>query len=332
MLNFSIIGCGAIAARHARHAASTGRLMALCDIVPRKAATLANEYEARAYHRIEDLLEQENEVDVVAICTPNGLHAEQSILALQKGFHVICEKPMALTSEDARRMLDAAEKAGRHLFVVKQNRFNPPVVAVKKWLDEGRLGRIYSVQVNCSWNRTPAYYQDSWHGTQDMDGGILFTQFSHFIDILYWMVGDVAEVKAFTRNYAHQGTIVIEDTGVACLRFVSGAIGTLHFTINSYRKNMEGSVTLVAEKGTVKIGGQYLNELEYQELQEGIIPVPVTRAGANDYGFYQGSMSNHDRIYAHVAAVIEGKGKNDFSGYEGLKTVETIEKIYRSTR
>ena len=317
-----------IAGRHAAQAASFGKLLAVCDIAEDKATRLADVYAARAYGGVADLLQQEKGLDVVAVCTPNGLHAEHTILALRAGFHVICEKPMAIRTADGAAMIREAAAADRQLFIVKQNRFNPPVVAVKELLDAGKLGEIYSVQVNCSWNRTAAYYRDSWHGTAEMDGGILFTQFSHFIDLLYWMFGDVADVKAFTGNFAHRGQIEFEDTGVACLQFVSGAIGTLHFTINSYEKNMEGSVTIIAEKGTVKIGGQYLNELEYQALEQGPVIAQAAGKPANNYGFYQGSMSNHDKMYGHVADVILRDRPNLFSGKEGLKTIEIIEKIY----
>lgn len=333
-MNFAIIGCGAIANRHAIQAAALGRLLAVCDIVEEKAGVLAAAYHAKPYTRIEDLLQAASSaapgerVDVIAVCTPNGLHAEHTILALKAGFHVICEKPMAIRSQDCENMIAAAAAAGRHLFIVKQNRFNPPVATVRSMLDEGRLGRIYSIQVNCCWNREPSYYRDSWHGTRAMDGGILYTQFSHFIDLLYWMAGDVKEVSAFTGNFSHRDQMEFEDAGVACLRFDSGAIGALHFTINSYQKNMEGSVTIVAEKGTVKIGGQYLNRLEYQQIEGGGITDIPSGNPPNEYGYYQGSMSNHDKMYGHVVDVITKAQPNQFSGYEGLKTVEIIEKIY----
>lgn len=330
MLNFAIVGCGAIGTRHAIQSAVCGRLQAVCDIVEEKACGLGKKYNAKVYSRIGELLECEKGLDILAVCTPNGLHAVHTIQGLRAGLHVVCEKPMALNAGDCREMIREAEQAGRQLFVVKQNRFNPPVEAVKRMLDKGDLGRIYSVQVNCCWNRSADYYINSWHGTRELDGGILFTQFSHFIDMLYWMMGDVREVAAFTDNFSHKGVIAFEDAGVACLRFDNGALGSLHFTVNSYEKNMEGSVTIVAEKGTVKIGGQYLNTLEYQQIRgREIGPGELASGGPpNDYGKYQGSMSNHDKMYRHVTDVITKGALNQFSGYEGLKTVEIIEKIY----
>src|SRR4051812_39508492 len=179
-LRFAIIGCGRIAGRHAEHIASVGTLAATCDIVPARARALAESHGAIAYSSLESLLESEKEIDVVSICTPNGLHAAHAIAAFRAGHHVLCEKPMAISVADCGAMIQAAETANRRLFIVKQNRFNPPVAAVKKLLDEGRLGKIFSVQLSCFWNRDAAYYQDTWKGTASLDGGSLYTQFSHF--------------------------------------------------------------------------------------------------------------------------------------------------------
>ena len=330
MLNYAIIGCGAIGSRHAMHAAATGRLVAVCDIVEEKARKVAEEYAVRSYTQAEHLLEMEKELDVVAVCTPNGLHAYHTILGSRAGLHVICEKPMALRSEDCRQMIREAEKAGKELFVVKQNRFNPPVMAVKKLLEDGRLGRIYSVQMNGAWHRDAAYYKDSWRGTPDMDGGILYTQFSHFIDLLYWLIGDVKEVSAYRDNFAHRELAGFEDAVVACIRFDNQAIGSLHFTTNSYQQNIEGSILIIAENGTVKVGGQYLNTLEIARIKDPFLADIPSGNKANEYGRYQGSMSNHDKMYEHVRDVITRGHSNGFSGYEGLKTVEIIEKIHKA--
>ena len=225
-------------------------------------------------------------------------------------------------------MIQEAEKAGKHLFVVKQNRFNPPVVAVKKLLDEKKLGNIYSFQLNCFWNRDAKYYESSWKGTRELDGGTLFTQFSHFIDLLYWMFGDVKQVKAFKNNFAHKNIIEFEDTGVVIVELQKGIIGTINYTVNSYKKNMEGSLSIFGEKGTVKIGGQYLNELEYQQIDDHIISNLPASNKANEYGSYQGSMSNHDKVYKNVLDVINNNAVMAASSHDGLKTVEIIEKIY----
>ena len=331
-VSFAIIGCGRIAQRHAEHIAKYGRLAAVCDIIEERALDLAKKYSCAAYRQIEDLLLQRPDVDVVSICTPNGLHAHQSILSLQAGKHVVCEKPMSLTSVDCRRMIAAAQIAQKNLFIVKQNRFNPPIVALKKAIDEGWLGDIVNVQLNCFWNRNIDYYQSSdWKGKLALDGGTLFTQFSHFIDLILWLVGDIARIYAIKKNLTHQGIIEFEDTGVIALEFERGALGTINYTVNSYKKNMEGSITVFGEKGTVKVGGQYLNVLEYQAIEgHEITDVPESRP-ANEYGFYQGSMSNHDKIFENVIDVLRGGADVATTAEEGMKTVEIIERIYRFT-
>jgi len=331
-LKFGIIGCGRIAQRHAEHIQNAGKLIAVCDTVQEKADEMATKYNAKAYTKIADLLKENPDIDVITICTPNGLHAEHSIMALKAGFHVLCEKPMALTVNDCGEMINAAEKANKRLFIVKQNRFNPPVAAVKKIIDEGKLGKIYSVQLNCYWNRNNEYYQNSWKGTKDMDGGTLFTQFSHFIDLLYWIIGDVKEVTALTGNYHHKNIIEFEDTGVANLKFHNGAIGSINYSVNSYDKNMEGSLTIFGEKGTIKIGGQYLNELEYQSIENFEIKDLPPGNPPNNYGKYLGSMSNHDKVYQNVIEVLTNKGVIATNGFEGLKTVEIIDKIYTAAK
>ncbi|MCG7856216.1 Gfo/Idh/MocA family oxidoreductase [Flavihumibacter sediminis] len=329
-VKFGIVGCGRIAQRHAEHINNKGKLTAVCDVDKPKADEMALKYNAKAYYSIEDMLNEEKEIDVIAICSPNGLHAQHSIISLNMGFHVLCEKPMALTSIDCGEMIKAAERTNKRLFAIKQNRFNPPVEAVKKALDEGRLGKVLSIQLSCFWNRNPDYYKNSWKGTLDMDGGTLYTQFSHFIDLLYWMVGDIQNVNAYVRNYIHKGIIEFEDTGVVILEFSNGAIGTINYTVNSHKKNMEGSLTIFGEKGTVKIGGQYLNELEYQEIEDYKIENLPEGNKANNYGNYQGSMSNHDKVYDNLIEVLQRNASISTSSFEGLKTVEIIEKIYKS--
>ena len=329
-IKFGIIGCGRIAQRHAEHIYAKGELIAVCDNVQEKADDLATRYHAKAYYAIEDLLSNEKEIDVIAICSPNGLHAEHAIKALRGGVHVLCEKPMAITVHDCGEMIQTAEKMNKRLFAIKQNRYNPPVVAVKKMIDEGKLGKIMSVQLSCFWNRNPDYYQNSWKGTMKLDGGTLFTQFSHFIDLLYWMVGDVKNVQAYMGNFAHPGIIEFEDTGVVILEFYSGAIGTINYTVNSYKKNMEGSLTLFGEKGTVKIGGQYLNELEYQQVEGVKIENLPQGNKPNNYGNYVGSMSNHDKVYDNLIEVLQNNASITANSFEGLKTVEIIEKIYKA--
>ena len=323
---FAIIGCGRIGQRHAEQIKLLGNLVAVCDIVPEKANLLADKYNVKSYHSIEAFLSNEKNIDLVAICTPNGLHAIHSILALQNGINVLCEKPLCITVADGKEMLNAAKLSEKKLFIVKQNRYNPPIAYLKQLLKDNKLGQIYSFQINCFWNR-PAQYYSGWKGTKQLDGGTLYTQFSHFIDLLYWLLGDVRTVKTILKNKAH-ATIEFEDCGVVLFDMLNGAIGSLNYTVNSFDKNMEGSFTIFAEKGTIKVGGQYLNEMEYFNI-EGIQKPDLPKGNsANGYGFYQGSMSNHDKVYQNLLLALNDPTHIFASAEEGLKTVEIIERIY----
>ena len=325
-LNFAIIGCGRIAKRHAQQMIKYGKLVAVCDIIPAKADELAHQHDSKAYFSIDELLQAEKNLDLIAICTPNGLHATHAVKTLNAGYSVLCEKPLCINIEEGKMMISAAEKAGKKLFVVKQNRYNPPAAFLKELIVNNKLGKIYSFQINCFWNRPEAYYAD-WKGSKNLDGGTLFTQFSHFIDLLYWLLGDVVAVKNISKNFAHP-SIEFEDTGIVAFEMQSGAIGSLNYTVNSFEKNMEGSFTVFAENGTVKIGGQYLNELEYCNVAGIEKPDLPTGNPANGYGFYQGSMSNHDKVYENLILALQNNEHQMANASEGLKTIEIIQKIY----
>lgn len=328
-IRFAIVGCGAIAARHAMHIQTYGQLVAICDILENKANVFSQQYRVPYYLSLEDLLYKEPAIDVVVICTPNGLHASQAIYALENGFHVLVEKPMALTVSDCERMMRAATRSGKQLFTVMQNRFNPPVRAVKQMLDNGSFGKLYSMQLTCLWNRDDQYYQNSpWRGTKDMDGGVLFTQFSHFIDLLYWFFGEVNIVKAIAENVAHENVTKIDDCGAVVLKFANGMIGTIHYSVNSFQQNREGSLAISGEKGMVKIGGSYLNTIEYASFKDAVIPELPAGTTANDYGTYRGSMSNHDQVYQSLVNALQDGEPFYANTGDGLKTVEIIEKIY----
>ena len=325
-LRFAIIGCGRIAKRHAEQILKLGNLIAVCDTDQEKCTSFAKTYHAKPFFSVVDLLSSNELLDVISVCTPNGLHAQHSIAALNAGINVLCEKPLCINSEDGKRMINTASDAGRKIFVVKQNRYNPPIVFLKQLIDEQKLGKVLSFQINCFWNRPAAYYTD-WKGTKDLDGGTLYTQFSHFIDLLYWLLGDVAKIESISKNFARKN-IAFEDSGVVLFELKSEAIGTLNYTVNSFASNMEGSFTVFGEKGTVKVGGQYLNELEYCNVQDLEFPVLPKGNAANGYGFYQGSMSNHDKVYENLIQALQNPLHEFATADEGLKTVEIIEKIY----
>ncbi|HPG38227.1 MAG TPA: Gfo/Idh/MocA family oxidoreductase [bacterium] len=329
-VNFGVIGLGAIGPRHVDRIRQfkSAKLAGICDIKEHRLAKY-DSGEFLKYTDYHDLLANEN-IDVISICTPNYLHAEMAVDALSARKHVVCEKPMGLTSKECKLMVHAALTNNKTLFVVKQNRYNPPIVAVKKLIDEGQLGKIFMIVVNCYWNRNKEYYaQSDWRGKKQLDGGALFTQFSHFVDLMLMFAGSVESIYAVGGNY-HHPEIEIEDTGVLSIKFDNGIVGSLNFTNNSFDSNMEGSITIFAENGTVKIGGQYLNKLEYQNIAGDAIHVAESVNGPNDYGKYQGSMSNHDKVYENVIDSLTNGGKVAVSGIEGMWTTEVIEAAYKS--
>jgi len=328
--SFSLIGCGRIGERHATLMKKYGTLVSVCDVIKKKADLFSEKFASKAYYDLESFLASGIKSDVVAVCTPNGLHAQQCIRLLTTGMNVLCEKPMAISVKDCEEMIEIARKFERNIFLVMQNRYNPPVLELKKIIDENRLGKIFSLQLNCFWNRDARYYDDSWRGTKRLDGGTLFTQFSHFIDLLYWLFGDVQDTKAFLSNYAHKGIIEFEDTGIVLLKFQNGMTGTLNYTVNSHNRNMEGSVTVFGEKGTIKVGGRYLNKIEYQDIDNYKIKHVEAGNAANDYGGYTGSMSNHEKVYENIIHFLEGKEPAYINVEDGMKTVEIIERIYQS--
>ncbi|MCC7030187.1 MAG: Gfo/Idh/MocA family oxidoreductase [Chitinophagaceae bacterium] len=327
-IKFAIIGYGNIGKRHAHHilANPEAELTAICE-VPEFIFDTSMPAGIKTYHDIELFL-KDCDADVVNVCTPNYLHHAHTIKALQSGRHVVCEKPMAVSSSQCDEMINVAEKMQKTIYVVKQNRYNEPVQQVKKLLDTQTLGEIYFVNVNCFWNRNEYYYNESaWRGDKQMDGGCLFTQFSHFVDILYYLFGDIDHCKGIIKNFNHP-YIEIEDTGSFFMQTMQGAIVNFNFSTCSYEKNMEGAFTILAENGTVKIGGQYLNTIEYQHIKNTILPDIKIEAKANDYGKYQGSMSNHDRVINNVIRHLQGTENVMTNDSEGKKVVEIIEKMY----
>lgn len=265
-LGFGIVGCGRIAPRHAQSLAAlpAARLVAVCDKIEGRAEHLASEYHAQALTDYRHLLEHPD-VDVVNICTPSGLHAQMAIDALQAGKHVILEKPMALSLEDADRIIAAAHSAKTRLCVVLQNRYNPPMRDLRRLVDSGKLGRILLGNVTVRWYRPQEYYEDEWHGTWAMDGGALLNQSIHHIDALQWMMGEVESVFSYTATLAHR--IETEDTGIAVIRFKGGALGVIEGSTITFPANLEGSLALFGECGSVKVGGIALNRREFWKVQ-----------------------------------------------------------------
>lgn len=334
MISFAIVGLGKIGERHAMHIDSHDEayLTGGFDIRKDRNDLFHKNYpDARIFSSLDALL-QDDTIDIVSVCTPNYTHAEIVIACLQAGRHVLVEKPMAIKKVDCENMIHMSLKSGKSLFVVKQNRFNPPVQAVKNLLDHKKLGRILTIAVQCYWNRSESYYRSSdWKGIKELDGGTLFTQFSHFIDVVYYLLGDMRILHAQLANVNHQGLIEFEDTGIVSFQLTEHhAPGVLHYTTAAFDHNMEGSITIFAERGTIKIGGKYLNTIEYQATDGFDITDIPESSSANLYGDYEGSMSNHDKVIDNVIKSLQGKTEIMTNAYDGLKTVEIIENIYHA--
>lgn len=321
MIQYALVGCGRIAHKHLPEIQRTGMLTALCDTDEQKAHQLAAGTTARVYTRIDDLLEQEPAVTVVVVCSPNGQHAEHAIKSLQAGRHVLVEKPMCLSSAAAWSMRDTAHFFRRQLFVVQQNRFAPPVQTVKRLLEQNALGRILSFSVTGIWHRPQAYYTGGWQGHPEQDGGILFTQFSHFIDLLLWFLGDIRVVAAQQQQNGLRQHFEMADTCTALLQTNSGALGTAHFSINAHGSNKEGAITLVGELGTVKIGGPYLNTLDWLDTRSAIAPAPV--AGQAPGASY------HGVVYHQLVQALTGQPHQLPAIAESLRTVAFIEQLHK---
>ncbi len=328
-IRFCIVGFGNIGRRHAGHIIENehAELVAVCDINSAVQSKVASGVEF--YHSLPEMLSNVK-ADVLCVCTPNYMHEKHTIEGLEAGFHTVVEKPMAMSVQECTNMIAAAEKTGKTIFAVKQNRYNPPVQAVKKLVQNNDLGQIYMLQINCFWNRGAAYYAESdWRGKKAKDGGCLYTQFSHFVDIMFYLNGPITSAYGIVNNFAHQQNTEVEDTGSFVLKAANGAIINFCFTTNSYKKNMEGSITLFGEKGTVKIGGQYLNTIEYQNISDITLPEINITSKANDYGgVYQGSMSNHDKVIQNVLDVLNKNHPIMTSAEEGREILRIIEQMY----
>ncbi|MBX2951465.1 MAG: Gfo/Idh/MocA family oxidoreductase [Leadbetterella sp.] len=331
-IKFAVIGCGHIGKRHAEMISrnSESELMALVDIKEKKELGI-DTYQVPFFQTVDELLVSGIDIDVVNIASPNGFHAEHALKCLEEKKHIVIEKPMALTKQDAEDVIYKALNMHRNVFAVMQNRYSPPSVWIKELISCGRLGKIFMVQLNCYWNRDERYYKpESWHGKKDLDGGTLFTQFSHFIDIMYWLFGDIENIQAKFNDFNHKDLTDFEDSGFVSFDFVNGGMGCLNYSTSVWNQNLESSMTIIAENGSVKIGGQYMNEVEYCHVKDYDMPVlPPTNPG-NDYGAYKGSAANHHYVIENVVDVLKGRDSITTNALEGLKVVDIIERIYKS--
>jgi UDP-N-acetyl-2-amino-2-deoxyglucuronate dehydrogenase len=324
----ALVGCGRISANHFDAIAKVDglELVAVCDIIEDRARAAGEKNGVPWFTSYEEMLGKAD-CDVIVIATPSGLHPDHGAMAARAGKHVVTEKPMAISLEGADKLVEACDSAGVQLFVVKQNRLNAPVQLVKSAIDKGRFGKIYLANTTVRWARPQEYYdQASWRGTKKLDGGAFMNQASHYVDLIQWLGGPVDSVVAKKATLARK--IETEDTGVAVLRFASGAIGTIEVTMLTYPKNLEGSLTILGEKGTVKIGGTAVNKIDQWEFAEpdaddALVPAASSNP-PNVYGY------GHEGYYRNVAAVLSGEGKAGTDGRAGRKSLELILAIYRS--
>ena len=331
-IKFAVVGCGHIGKRHAEMICRNpeAELVALVDVLPVEKLRV-HEFGVPVYQTIEDLFAAQSDIDVVNIATPNGLHAEHAIKVLDARKHVVIEKPIALSKNDAERIIYKSLQVHRNVFGVMQNRYSPPSEWIKKLIDDGLLGKIYIVQLNCYWNRDERYYiKDSWHGSKELDGGTLFTQFSHFVDILYWLFGDIDNIKSRFFDFNHAALTNFEDSGFVSFDFVNGGSGVLNFSTALWDKNLESSMTIIGENGAIKIGGQYMDKVEYCHIKNYTMPELAPTNPGNDYGAYKGSAQNHNYVINNVVDVLNQRATITTNALEGLKVVEIIERIYAS--
>lgn len=329
-VRFAVIGQGHIGKRHAEmiRRNSDSELVCVCDIKSMQELGIEDITE-KFYDSYDRLLEEEKDIDVVNICVPNGLHSDFAIKALRHGKHVVIEKPMALTKADAESIISESLKVNKRVFCVMQNRYSPPSVWLKEVVESGILGNIYKVQLNCYWNRDSRYYKKGgWHGTADMDGGTLFTQFSHFIDIMYWLFGDIKNISGSFYDFNHAGLTAFEDTGTVLFDFVKGGTGCLNYSTAVWDKNLESSITIIAENGSIKVAGQYMNEVEYCHIKDYVMPELAPSNPPNDYGAYKGSAQNHHYVIQNVVETLAGNTTITTNAMDGLKVVDIIERIY----
>ncbi|MCL4641627.1 MULTISPECIES: Gfo/Idh/MocA family protein [Olivibacter] len=329
-VKFAVVGCGHIGKRHAEMIIRNqeSELVALIDVKDPSELSIS-QYDVPFFKDLATFLASEIEVDVINIASPNGFHAEQAMQCLEARKHIVVEKPMALTKLDAEKVIFKALHVHRQVFAVMQNRYSPPSVWIKDLIESGKLGQIYMIQLNCYWNRDNRYYKpESWHGKKDLDGGTLFTQFSHFIDIMYWLFGDITNIQGKFNDFNHHDLTDFEDSGFVSFDFVNGGMGSLNYSTSVWNQNLESSMTIIAENGSVKIGGQYMDKVEVCNVSNYEMPELAPTNPGNDYGAYKGSAANHHYVIENVVDVLNGRASITTNALEGLKVVDIIERIY----
>ncbi len=330
-IRFALVGCGRISANHfdapERHQDRV-ELVGVCDIAPAPLEQAVARTGAAGFSSLDAMLAG-TDADCVILATPSGLHAEEAIRVAAAGRHVMTEKPMATRWRDGKRMVAACDQAGVRLFVVKQNRRNATLQLLKRAVADDRFGRIYMVNVNVFWSRPQSYYDSApWRGTWEFDGGAFMNQASHYVDLLDWLIGPVESVQAYTATLARH--IQVEDTGVVSIRWRTGALGSMNVTMLTYPKNLEGSITIIGETGTVRVGGVAVNRIEHWEFAdrrpEDALVERASYETTSVYGF------GHPAYYDNVIGTLRGELEPETDGREGLRSLEILIATYLSAR
>ena len=327
-ITFAVVGCGHIGKRHIMEirANQNAELIAVCDV---KAQSEFEDFGLPFFSSLDALLLSDLCPDVISICTPNGLHTSQSLMALEHS-NVLVEKPIALSVEDANALIVKEKETKNQLFCMMQNRYSPPALWLKSLMNNNILGEIYMVNLNCFWNRDDSYYNSAnWRGTMDLDGGTLFTQFSHFVDILFHLFGIVKVKNVILKDFNHDQTTDFEDSGIITFEMQNKAIGNMQFSTAVFDKNMESSITIIAEKGSVKVGGQYMEKIEYCNIENYELPELMQSNNANDYGKFKGSTNNHHFVIENVIETLKGNAKKDATPEQSLGVIAFIEEVYK---
>lgn len=332
-IKIAVLGYGHIGKRHVDVILNNSEfeLVAVIESVLIESALLA-EIGIPVFIDLSAFFSADLRVSFVAICTPNGLHFEHAKLILQQNINVIIEKPITIESKHADILTDIANKQNLKIFPVMQNRFSPPALWLKDLLDSKKLGKIFMVQVSCYWNRDDRYYaKNCWRGTKDLDGGSLYTQFSHYLDILFWLFGHITNIVSKLQDFNHEELTEFEDSGIITFDFKSGGIGSFNFSTSVWQENLESSITIIAEYGSVKVGGQYMEQVEKCLIKDYDLPELAQTNECNDYGTYKGSAQNHHLLYENIADMLNRNVKLRTQLDESVKLIEVIEQIYTTT-
>ena len=330
IIKFAVIGLGHIGNRHADMIMQNTHAE-LVAIIDNNETIDKEKFKVPYFNSLNAFIESNIKADIICIATPNYLHCSQAVESLKHQMHVIIEKPMGLNVSACNHVIEIAAQQNKNVFCVMQNRYSPPSIWLKEIVSKNILGKIFHVQINCFWNRDEKYYKkNGWKGKLQEDGGTLYTQFSHFVDTLYWVFGDITNINARFNNFNHQESIEFEDAGFVNFDFVNSGNGSLNYSTSAFNKNIESSITILAENGSIKIGGQYMEKVLHCEIKDYEMSSLAVTNPPNDYGTYKGSAANHEYVINNAIQTLLGNENIKTPANEGMKVVEIIERIYET--